>query len=269
MTGRAATRVTTATLKNAMADRWHAPQHSLLWEVADATGAQQTRRADALIMSVWPSRGIELHGIEIKTSRSDWRRELAQPAKSDAIFRQCHRWWIHAAPDVVAPGELPSGWGLRIYDGTEWREEAEAALSVPDPVSMRFLASILRREEKDLEYRAERLAEVRVARMQAQIESRIAAEAERRVGAAGRLAAFADALEEETGLTLEQFSKDAEAVKAARIAAAIMRSGLADQWGGLATVLDVMRDTAEKVEKAMGDLAIEGHPALAKPPRRR
>lgn len=263
------TRVTTTALKNAMAKRWTAPQHSLLWEVADSTGAQQTRRADALIMSVWPSRGIELHGVEIKTSRSDWRRELAQPAKSDVIFRQCHRWWLHTTPGVVADGELPTGWGLRVYDGDEWHEVADAALNEPEPMSMGFLASILRREEKDLEYRADRIAEGRLAEMHAQLEARISAEAERRIGAAGRLAAFAEAIEKETGLTLEQFSKDADAIKAARIAAAIMRSGLADQWGGLATVLHVLRDTADKVEQAMGDLTIEGHAALGKAPRRR
>ena len=44
---------------------------------------------DAVIMSLWPSRGLELHGVEIKVSRADWKREAADPAKAEAIAAYC------------------------------------------------------------------------------------------------------------------------------------------------------------------------------------
>ena len=33
------------------------------------------RYADAIAMNLWPSRGLAVHGFEIKISRGDWQRE--------------------------------------------------------------------------------------------------------------------------------------------------------------------------------------------------
>jgi len=32
-------------------------------------------------MDLWPSGGLEIHGHEVKVSRSDWLRELKEPEK--------------------------------------------------------------------------------------------------------------------------------------------------------------------------------------------
>lgn len=74
-----------------------------------------TRTADALALSLWPSRGLELHGFEVKCSRSDWKRELEDPAKAEEIAGYCDRWWIVVSDDkVVRAGELPPAWGLLV-----------------------------------------------------------------------------------------------------------------------------------------------------------
>ena len=92
------------------------------WAVArnvpNAAGFDGTRRADAVAMALWPSRGLELNGYEIKVSRSDWRREIdGDAAKAEAVAKYCSRWWIVAPAGIVPVGELPDGWGLLESDG--------------------------------------------------------------------------------------------------------------------------------------------------------
>ena len=87
------TKFTAVKLREAMSKRWAPPEYAVMWEVGRATGAVTNQRyADAVIMGLWPSRGLELHGVEIKVSRSDWRREAADPMKAEAIAAYCDRW---------------------------------------------------------------------------------------------------------------------------------------------------------------------------------
>jgi hypothetical protein len=85
-----------------------------LTEVTDPGG--RGRRADAVHIGLWHSRGAgRIDVLELKTSRSDFRRELDQPAKAEA-------WWPYSttfsivAPseDIAPPEELPPGWGLMV-----------------------------------------------------------------------------------------------------------------------------------------------------------
>jgi len=66
-----------------------ARDHAVLFDVADGTGGKITRRADAIVQALWPSRGLWLAGVEIKVSRGDWLRELKDAGKADAIARYC------------------------------------------------------------------------------------------------------------------------------------------------------------------------------------
>lgn len=141
-------KITAASIRSAMAKRWAAPEYALMWEVADTTGASTKRFADAVIMSLWPSRGLELHGVEIKVSRSDWKREATDPKKAEAIAQYCDRWYVHTAPGVVADiSEVPPAWGLREFDGKTWRTIREAEKRQPVAIDRAFLASILRRAD--------------------------------------------------------------------------------------------------------------------------
>jgi hypothetical protein len=88
----------------------------LLPQVRAATGASAERTVDAIAMQIWPSRGLTIEGVEIKTARSDFLRELAQPEKSDGIAAFCSKWWIAAPHGVVTDGDLegeswPVQWG--------------------------------------------------------------------------------------------------------------------------------------------------------------
>jgi len=141
-------RLTAGDIRVAMSKRWTNPEYAIMWEVGEGTGAIRGRYADAIIMSLWPSRGLELHGVEIKVSRSDWRREAADPAKAEAIARYCDRWWIHTPPGIVDDlSGLPPAWGLREFDGKTWKTIREAAKTDADPVTRSFLAAMLRRAD--------------------------------------------------------------------------------------------------------------------------
>ena len=112
------------------------------------------RTADALAMSMYRSKGHEMHGFEVKVSRSDWLRELKQPTKADAIAGFCNRWWVAVSnTDIVKTGELPPNWGLlvptvgRHPNGlpTALRAAVRAKPLSPKPLTRDFVACIVRR----------------------------------------------------------------------------------------------------------------------------
>jgi hypothetical protein len=132
--------------------RFAAPACAWLFEVRDGTGYSgrtQGRYADALVCSLWPSRGIWLGGIEVKVSRSDWLKELADPTKSAAVQRYCDYWWIASPEGVVLPGEVPEQWGQIVVhpDASKTKRVIETRVAPKlsrEAWSPEFLASVLR-----------------------------------------------------------------------------------------------------------------------------
>jgi hypothetical protein len=125
--------------------RFQPPGWAVLPGVASATGTGMQRRCDAIAMSLWPSRGLELHGFEIKVSRGDFLRELKDPEKAEKIARYCDRWWLVTDDDtIVQDGELPSTWGLLVRHGKSLRLKRDASKLAPIEMSRRFLAALLR-----------------------------------------------------------------------------------------------------------------------------
>lgn len=137
------------------------PSFCFLEQVADGTGARQHRWADAVAMSVWPSRGYDIHGFEVKVSRYDWLNELKQPEKSAAVQQFCNRWWI-ATPDasIIHPGELPPTWGHMVCKGNGMKVVHPAPALTPKPPSIEFIASVLRNfaraDETDVQRRIDK-----------------------------------------------------------------------------------------------------------------
>lgn len=149
---------------------------AFLEEVRNGTGYQRTTRsADALAMSLWPSRGLEIHGFEIKVSRSDWKRELEEPAKAEVILRFCDRWWLAVGDEeIVQPGELPPTWGLLIPRGKGLVAKVEAPKLEAQPITRLFLASLLRNahsgDEEALRALVDQRAEERIKQLRESFE---------------------------------------------------------------------------------------------------
>lgn len=125
-------------------------QFALLPQVGSSTGIVG-RHCDGLALGLWPSRGLHLHGFEIKSYRGDWMRELGNPEKAEEIAQYCNYWWIVAAhPGIVADGELPKGWGLYIYDPKklELQQKVKAPFrKKTTKIDIMFMAAILRKAQ--------------------------------------------------------------------------------------------------------------------------
>lgn len=134
-----------APIEAAIATRYTSPEHALFFEVSDAAGFGASRRADAVAMSLWPSRGLLVHGFEIKESRADWLRELRNPAKSAPVQKYCDRWWVVVSDGaIVVDGELPKTWGLLVLQGKKLVQKVEAPALQPVPLDRSFVACLLR-----------------------------------------------------------------------------------------------------------------------------
>lgn len=179
---------------------WFAqPQYAFLEQVADGTGMRQSRWADAVAMSVWPSRGYDIHGVEVKVSRYDWQKELSQPLKSAAVQQYCNRWWV-ATPDelIIQPGELPPTWGHMVMKGNTMRVAVAAPPLEPKPVTVEFVASVLRNYQKADE------SEVRRAIDDA-VREAVDHERESERNRYGNLKKQVEAFEEKSGIRINEY----------------------------------------------------------------
>jgi hypothetical protein len=141
--------VSAADVRRALRVRFDAPTFAIFDEVGNATGTHCRRHADAVAIGLWPSRGLDIHGIEIKVSRYDWLKELKQPEKADAIAQYCDRWWIAVGADnIVQPGELPTNWGLLVLSGGKLICKSEAPKLEPTGTPRAFLAALLRKAQE-------------------------------------------------------------------------------------------------------------------------
>jgi hypothetical protein len=151
---------------DALRKRFAHPEWAYFEEVRNGTGFSRrtTRTADGLAFSTWPSRGLELHGIEVKVSRGDWLREKGDPEKAEEIARFCDRWWLAVTPKVVLDvAEVPPAWGLIEWDGKRWRTHRDASKRQDvQPLDRLMLAAILRKasetEQKRIQEYAARVA---------------------------------------------------------------------------------------------------------------
>ena len=148
------------------------PRYACAEHVKNAAGFYAQRCADFIAIDCWPggdSSGIELHGHEVKVSRSDWLHELKDPSKADAFKRYMDRWWL-VVPDakIVKPDELPDGWGLLTLSkftvpgwgkhptrtGFKLRAKTQAQRLTPEPLPREMLATLMRSTAKTAKRRA-------------------------------------------------------------------------------------------------------------------
>ena len=252
-------KITAESIRTSMLKRWCAPEWAIMWEVGNATGGRATNFADAVMMSLWPSRGLELHGVEIKVSRADYLREREKPQKAEAVGAFCDRWWIHAAPGVIDDTSLlPPAWGLRVYDGKAWRTEREAERTEAAPMSRAFLAALLRRADSmHAMFVAEATREAReeASRIVAEAREGITRTVEERVKQ--RAGAYTAALENyekfETAFGLKLADRwGTDFAKLGRAAKAL--SALSDQYGDLVKRL---RHAADEIEALKALVEVE------------
>ncbi len=138
-------------LRAALRRKYEADRYALLEEVADGAGFggkwPRRRYADALVLALWPSDDHVLRGFELKVSRTDWKRELAKPKKSEAVRRYCDRWTLFTFGTKPARlDEIPEAWGWwALGDDDEISVLKKAPNEIPDRWDASFVASMVRR----------------------------------------------------------------------------------------------------------------------------
>jgi hypothetical protein len=169
-----------SSLRKALRAQYPLPHYALLYEVASGMGKTLSGYADAIAMSLFPSRGLDIEGFEIKTDRGDWLRELKNPDKAEWVAKFCDRWWLVIGDEGIAkPDEVPAGWGLYVLDKNDnlkvVKKPRKLKAAHPDRT---FIGAMLRRANEMAERERERAVEaidkdefVRKARAQAEKEA--------------------------------------------------------------------------------------------------
>lgn len=160
----------------ALATRYQPPEWCLFFEVSNDTGTSRRRYADAVAMSIWPSRGYAIHGHEIKVSRSDFIAEMRDPTKADEVGRYCDFWWLVTPAKLVAVEELPETWGLLEVTGAGLRVKKQAPKREPADMTRGFMAAMIRRgqdmQQGHIQREIEKGETARQASMDREVERR-------------------------------------------------------------------------------------------------
>jgi len=108
-------------------------------------GKQAEQRIDAWAMNCWPSKR-EMIAFEVKVSRSDFLREIANPRKRRPALFYSNKFYFVAPEGLIKSDELPVECGLIEIDSEHKAVIKEAAIwrDCHAP-SWSFLASIARR----------------------------------------------------------------------------------------------------------------------------
>ncbi len=109
-----------------LAKKFAGTAYVVLPQVPNATGLAVDGWCDAVVASLWPSRGLWLHGYEIKVDRQDWLRELRKGEKAEAHYQHLDYFSVLIdREEIVQTGELPETWGLAVADVDKGRAAAK------------------------------------------------------------------------------------------------------------------------------------------------
>ena len=86
-------------------------------EVQRTTGWSD-RRYDFVAMNCWKSNSYKIEVVEIKVSKSDLRRELAEPEKHNVMFDDIDYYSLAAPDKIIDMAVIPPKWGVyAVVDG--------------------------------------------------------------------------------------------------------------------------------------------------------
>lgn len=255
-------KVTSTQIKRQLRERYCAPEWAVFFEVANGTGATSRRYADAVAMNLFPSRGLGIHGFEIKISRSDFKNEIKNPHKAEEIAQFCDRWWIVAPKGMIAPEEIPDAWGLIVSNGG-LRESKPAKQLEPKPLTKCFFAALARRASQVDEEEIESIVESRLESVRHAVES------DRRKMIEARDKFYNDhykaekydqiilglqQIEKETGIKI--FDGHREHQDFLRAAEFVKKTGITTTYNGVGKIRDLLKNNLDKFDQAIKELGI-------------
>ena len=228
------------------------PENAIFFEVAAGTGYEGRRRvADAVAMGMWPSRGMQVTGFEIKVNRHDWLREKDNPEKAEEIAAYCNHWALVTAHGVAEPKEIPHAWyWYELDEDGKLHLRQRGSETEAKPLDRSFVASLLRSAGKadasEIEFEVER----RLEKAHAEIESRVESLVRQRPREAQQLLEKYRPIEDLLGgATQRKFVENSELAAAVRM---VLDSGIHKTYGGLASLQRELIAMGNKIEAALG-----------------
>lgn len=227
-------------------------------EVRNTTGfSRQIRSADALAISLWPSRGLYAQGYEIKVSKSDLDAELKEPNKADEIGKFCLHWFL-ATPEGLTEGRvIPAGWGIvevRENGKLKWKRPAPANEYVQQP-TWGLIASISRQlcagmvPASTLQQQVEEEVKRRVGKVDEQIRSRFEADLKSKDTKIENLKRCISNFEKSSGVNLDRYQSaflNEEIGEAVRVVRKYRHLGLD---GGVRVAAERLREIAADIDE--------------------
>jgi hypothetical protein len=245
----------TPDVKAALRARFIAPEWSLFFEVADATGSRQSRWADAVAMNLYPSRGLEIHGFEIKVSRSDWLRELKDPTKSAPVQRYCDRWWIICPDGVIKPGELPPTWGhYDVKPGGVIRQVVAAPKLDAQVVTKEFMAALVRRAGAVDAEEVSSMVRAEVERQRAMDKDNIDRQVKSRTSEADR---SIEQLKEIVQFAGQDYKRRINSQEIGQAVRYVLDAGVLNTYAGIGHLRNIAAKFAKDIDAAMPGLPPE------------
>lgn len=239
-------------------------KYSVLFEVRNAMGFSANRSIDAVVMSLWPSLGLELMGMEIKASRSDWLRELKDPKKSSDVFPYFDRWYLVAPDDVARMDEIPAPWGWMAPDGDKLRiiRPAEKNTNLRE-IDRGFLGALLRQTSRvgdaEIALRVERMAEAQ----ERDFDKRVEQQVQTRLYHREEIVKDVEAFEESSGIKIKD-GWTHSATEVGRALKLVLNAGVVGSYQGIKAQAAAARAYAEKIEKAAVELGFDPTPDVPK-----
>lgn len=134
-------------------NRFPAEEYVLIEEVSDASGHLRSRSLDFMLINLWQSRGLAITGIERKSNRGDWLKELKNPKKQENHFKYCDYFYLITDKDDVAKlEEIPDTWGWYHVKGNSLKTMKAAPKLPSEPVNRSFLCAMMRRAANKEKY---------------------------------------------------------------------------------------------------------------------
>jgi len=147
----------TRRIKGLLYRRHHGPEWAGFDELRSTTGIplwqnrgrEALRYLDFFALNLYPSKDYLRVVYEIKTSRSDFLRELANPEKRTFAWDIANKCFFICPAGMIDKDEIPDGWGLIELTKSRLRQRKRAKWHCAMDMPIGFIAAIARRSVID------------------------------------------------------------------------------------------------------------------------
>jgi len=237
--------------------KFPANEYVLIEEVSDASGFSRSRSLDYMLINLWNSRGLAVTGIEKKSNRGDWLKELKTPAKQENHFKHCDFFYLLTDKEGVAKlEEIPLTWGWYHINENGILKTMKAAPKLESlPIGRSLLCAMLRRAAckesyvhiDSIETRIQEAVEAQKIRLGNKMKSDL----ENYEDLKQQVAAF----EEASGVKIaERYSGINDSKKIGEIVKAIKNNGIKDYEDRLLRLENQAKSIYESIQNSLSKL---------------